>query len=117
MIIEGVVRGDTINFDCSIAENITDWKIRCEIFDRCSNCIKLATANSGGDDNQIEITDAPNGEFTIKVLKNLTTCFEERSFIEIEVENTSGEITTPIAGEENELRFKKERITWTTPNA
>lgn len=115
MIIEGIVRGDTINFECTIDDDITGWKIRTEIFDNSSHCIKLATANSGGSNAQIEITDGVNGEFTIKVLKNLTTCFDAKSFLEVEVENTSGEITTPLAGKENEIRFKEERITWTTP--
>jgi hypothetical protein len=115
MIIDGVVKGDTINLELSIGQNITGWKIRCEIYDDCGHCIKLATANSGGSNSQIEITNATEGEFTIKVAKELTTLFEDKSRIEIEVENTNAEVFTPIVGEENEIRFKKQQISWSTP--
>lgn len=119
MIIEGTVQGDTINLECSIdlesGETLTNWKIRCEIYDECQHSIKLATANSGGSTSQIEITDADEGEFTIKIAKTLTDNFDKRANIEIEVENSSGELFTPIIGEENEIIFSKQKINWSTP--
>ncbi len=112
--INGIPKGDNINLEADFDGDITDWKIRCEIYDDCGNCIKLATANSNGSDDQIEIIDAPNGIFIIKVAKNKTTCFDDRSFIEIEFETDQEEIHTPYQGD---INFKKERITWTDPTA
>ena len=112
--ISGIPRGDNINLEATFDGNITNWKIRCEIYDDCGNCIKLATANSGGSNDQIEITDAVNGVFIIKVAKNQTTKFDNKSFIEIEMESDTGEVNTPHQGE---LNFKDERITWETPNS
>ena len=111
--IDKIPKGDNINLEADFDEIITNWKIRCEIWDDSGNCIKLATLNSGGSDTQIEITDGVNGIFIIKVAKNLTTCFDDRSFIEIEMETDQEEIHTPY---QSEINFKKERITWTDPN-
>ncbi len=107
-----IPKGDNINLEATFDGNITNWKIRCEIYDDCGNCIKLATDNSGGAIDQIEITDAPNGVFIIKVAKNQTTNFNNKSFIEVEMESDLGEIHTPHQGE---INFKDERITWETP--
>lgn len=120
MQISGVVRGDTINLECNIelssGQSLNDWKIRCEIYDTKGHCIQLATSNSGGSSDQIEITDASNGDFLIKVTKELTECFEKKSNIEIEVENEDEEVFTPIPGEENFIIFTKQKITWETPS-
>jgi hypothetical protein len=115
MIIEGIVKGDTINLELSINQVISGWKIRCEIFDNSNNSIKLATLNSNGSDEQILITNSLKGEFTIKVPKGLTSCFNDKSFIEVEVENTSGEIFTPIIGKDSEIRFINQKIDWVSP--
>ncbi len=112
--LTNIVRGDNINLEADLNTDITDWKIRCEIYDDCGNCIKLATLNSSGADSQIEVTDATNGIFIIKVAKNQTTNFDDKSFIEIEIENTSSEIFTVHQGE---IQFKKEKIDWTDPTA
>lgn len=111
-VLTNIVKGDNINLEGNLNEDITDWKIRCQIFDECGNCIKLATANSGGSDEQIEITDATNGIFLIKVAKGLTSCFQDKGFIEIEIENVSEEIHTVL---QDEIRFIDEKIDWETP--
>ncbi len=110
--ISNIAKSDTINLEADLNTNMTGWKVRCEIYDDSGHCIRLATANTGGSDNQIEITDAPNGIFLIKVLKTLTKCFDDRSFIEIEVETDTDEVHTVHQGE---IQFKKERIDWITP--
>ena len=119
MQFNGIVKGDTINLECSIdldsGQTLTGWKIRCEIGDNKGTKIKLATANSGGSNNQIEITNVTDGDFTIKIAKTLTANLDRKSYIEIEVENSDGEIFTPIAGEDNEISFKNQKITWTAP--
>ncbi len=110
--ISNIAKSDTINLEADLNTNMTDWKVRCEIYDDSGNCIRLATANTGGADAQIEITDATNGIFLIKVLKTLTKCFNNKSFIEIEVETDIDEVHTVHQGE---IQFKKERIDWVTP--
>ena len=114
-----IVKGDTIYLECNFCEDITGWKIRCEISDESGNSIKLATANSGGSDDGIEITDATSGEFAIKVAKNLTTDFDDNSNIEIEVDTGND-----VAGESEVLTvyqdtiiFEDQQITWTDPTA
>lgn len=116
IVNEPIVKGDTILFEGTLSEDITDWKIRCEIYDSCSNSIKLATENSGGADNQILITDALNGVFLITVAKNLTTCFEDKSRIEIEMETTDNP-TQLFTVQQGEIDFKDQKITWTDPDA
>jgi phage-related protein len=119
MIIKKV-KGDTINLELQYVDSdgcpvdITDYKIRCEIYD-ISNSIKLATVNSGGQLNQITVTDAINGKFTIKVEKGLTKCFKNKANIEVEVETTDNENYTILPGEDNEIRFIKQKISWNTP--
>ncbi len=110
--ISNIAKSDTINLEADLNTDMTGWKVRCEIYDNSNNCIRLATANTGGDDTQIEITDATKGIFLIKVLKTLTKCFDDRSFIEIEVETDISEVHTVHQGE---IQFKKERIDWVTP--
>ncbi len=112
--LNNIVKGDNINLEADLNQSIVDWKIRCEIYDDCGHCIKLATANSGGSNDEIEITDAANGLFIIKVPKNETTSFDDKSFIEIEAETDEEEIFTIHQGD---INFNKERIVWTDPTA
>lgn len=111
-MLSGIIKGDTIELEVTANTDITNWKIRCEIYDNEENAIKLATTNSGGSDSQIEVTDASNGVFMIKVTKNLTTNFNTQSFIEIEREDVDGKLLTVY---QDEIQFNDERITWTTP--
>jgi len=66
---EKLVKGDSFGLEGNLDVAITDWKIRCEIYDECGLCIKLATENTGGSDEQIKITDGTNGVFVINVAK------------------------------------------------
>ena len=111
-MLSGFVKSDSIDLEITANTDITGWKIRCEIYDNNGNSIKLATTNTGGSDSQILITDALNGIFMIMVAKNLTTNFENESYIEIEREDTDGKILTIY---QDEFQFKSEKITWTEP--
>ena len=115
IVNEPIVKGDTILLEGTLGEDITNWKIRCEIYDDCSNSIKLATGNSGGSNDQISITDATNGVFLITVAKDLTTCFDDKSFIEIEME-TDDTPSQQFTVQQGEIDFAKEQITWKTPD-
>ena len=112
--IKPIVKGDSFQIQGTLEAIITGWKLRCEIYDDCSNCIKLATANSGGANNQIEITDGANGVFIITVAKNLTTNFDKNSFIEIEAE-TDDSPTKIFTINQGKITFLDEEITWETP--
>jgi hypothetical protein len=112
---EPIPKGDTINLECTLGENISDWKIRAELYDDCGNCLRYATANvTGGSSDEIEVTDAVNGVFIIHILKDQTKNFDKIGFLEIEVEttNTPTEKFTIARGEDTEIRFRKQRIEW-----
>lgn len=103
-------KNDAIDLPCQINADITDWKIRAELYDKATNCIKLATANvTGGADTQIEITDATNGRFTVKIPKGQTDCFRDKSFIEIEREDADGNTKTIV---KREFPFNDDEIEW-----
>jgi len=113
-MIEGLIKGDSINFECKTGEDITNWKIRVELWDDVSAGvdIKKATANSGGSDAQIEIIDASNGVFIIKIDKGETTDIQNQANIEIEVETNEGAIYTVF---KSIVKFNDEKIKWATP--
>ena len=106
-------RGDSIDIPCQVDGVITNYKIRCEIFDNEGNSIKLANTASGGGDTEISITDASKGTFVIHISKDTTDSFELDSFIEIELEDTNGKIQTCY---HNSFKFNEEKITWTEPS-
>lgn len=112
LLPEKIVKGDTFSLEGTLDVAITDWKIRCQIDDDCGQVIKLATANSGGSDEQIEITDGTSGIFIITIAKTLTVNFADKAYIEIEVETDKEQIYTIHQGE---IQFKKQRIDWETP--
>jgi len=112
---EKLIKGDSFSLEGTLDVNITDWKIRCEIYDESGNSIKLATANSGGSDDDIEITDAENGIFVINVGKDETTNFDKKSFIEIEVE-TDDAVTKQFTAHQGQIEFEKQRIDWKIPS-
>ncbi|MHA2013382.1 MAG: hypothetical protein ACTSWG_13510, partial [Candidatus Helarchaeota archaeon] len=105
--------GDTFTLDGKIDTNLTNYKIRCEIHDKDGHSVQLATENSGGSDSQIEIFNAANGEFIIICAKDLTDSFNEEAIIEIEIENSSGQVRTIF--KEN-IIFNSEDLTWTEPS-
>jgi len=106
--------GDSFTLDCVIDTDLTDYKIRCEISDNSLNEVKLATANSGGSDSEIEVYNASTGQFIIQVAKDLTTDFNKKSKIEIEIENSDGQVRTIW---KKDIEFKTENIDWTDPTA
>jgi len=105
------VKGDTIILECVINTDLTGYKIRCSFNDDTGNQIKLATSNSGGSDSEILVSDLANGEFTITCAKDLTDSFEDKTFIEIEVENASGQVRTLF---KEAIILKKDLLTWTS---
>ena len=113
-MIEGLIKGDTILFECKIGEDITNWKIRAELWDDVSAGvdIKKATANTGGSDAQIEITDATGGVFIIKILKGETTEIQDQANLEIEIETNEEALYTVF---KSIVKFNNEKIKWTTP--
>jgi len=111
-MIDELVKGDSIIFECKLGENMTDWKVRAELWDSGSVDIKKATANSGGNDNQIEITDATGGVFLIKIDAGETTDIADQANLEIEVETNEGKIYTVY---KSIVKFNDEKIKWTTP--
>lgn len=111
-MLSGLIKGDSIDLEITANTDITGWKIRCEIYDDEGNSIKLATENTGGSDEQIEIINEADGIFTISALKGLTTNFQDSAYIEIEREDADGKVLTIY---QDTIEFKKEKITWTIP--
>ena len=111
-MIEGLIKGDSIIFEVNSDEDITDWKVRAELWDSGTVDIKKATANSGGSDAQIEITIASEGVFLIKIDAGQTTNIANQANLEIEMENTEGKIWTVY---QSIVKFTTEKIDWTTP--
>lgn len=104
-------KNDAIDLPCEINTDITGWKLRAELYDKRGNCLKLATSNvTGGATTQIEITDATNGRFTVKIPKSQTDCFEDKSFIEIEREDADGNLKTIV---KRKFPFIDDEIEWT----
>lgn len=111
--MEPLIKGDSIELEITANTDITDWKIRYEFYDKEGNSVQGATSNSGGSDDQVEVTDASDGVFLIKVAKNLTTNFENQAYLEIEREDADEKIKTIFQGE---IEFKDEQITWSSPS-
>ena len=83
-------KGDSAVYQFSVksvtgtVEDISAWKLICEIWDGADHNIKKATANViGGSDSQIRITDGLAGEFEIYINKNETSEFLEKASIEV----------------------------------
>lgn len=115
-MLNKLIKGDSEIFDCDLDSDITGWKIRCEVSDDLKNTIKLATANSGGSNDEIEITNALKGKFQIKIKAGATTIFSDKAKLEIEVETTTligglPEVKTIFQGD---ITFKHQKITWTS---
>lgn len=112
-MIENLIKGDSIIFECKAGEDVTGWEIRAELWDEGSVDIKNATANiSGGSTDQIEITDATGGVFLVKIQAGDTTNIEAQANLEIEIETTEGRVYTIF---QSIVKFTSEKITWSTP--
>ncbi len=110
--LSGIIKGDSIVFECNAGENITGWKIRAELYDEGSVDIKKASTNSGGSDSQAKITDAANGLFEVYIDKLQTTNINDTANLEIEIETSLGKVYTIY---QNLIKFSDEKITWSTP--
>ena len=125
--INGITKDDTLVLECSLDYDVTDWKIRCEIYDDNTNSIKLATANSGGSDDQIEVTqEQPTASiFLIKIPSGETSifacgCSDEQTKVMMEIEVDTGQT---VAGKpqiltvfDGFINLKAQKITWETPD-
>lgn len=111
-----LVKGDTISLGYVIKESITNWKIRCEIYDNNGHNIKVATANSGGTGSgtvgHIIVLDEATGKFSIYVPPYHTTDFDTISHMEIEMETDTGDIYTLL---QDQITFNEQKIDWETP--
>ena len=92
-MLEDIYKGDSIEFECTADENITDYKIKCAVWDKAV-LISKATANAGGADTQIKITNAVTGIFSVYIIKGETASMERISQIEIEMETPGGKSYT-----------------------
>jgi hypothetical protein len=118
MSIGSYIKGDSINWECTLNSDITNWKIRCEVYDEDGHSVKLATANSGGSNDQIEITVPLSGQFIIHIAKDLTQDFcdnNNKAFIEIEVE-TDDSPSEKFTVLQDELILKEQTINWSSPS-
>lgn len=115
------VKGDTIQLSITVDDDITNWKIRAELYDDNGTSIQKATSNSGGSDNQIEKTDigASESTFVIKIAQGETANIEDVAYLEIEIDTGDDvggddEILTIVP--KMKLEFTDEKITWTSPS-
>lgn len=121
-----VYAGDSIDLPVIVDEDITDWKIRVEIYSSGrSGCgcgaesnLKLASANvTGGSDDEVSIEDVGTGEtettFTIHIAKTLTDDFPRHNYIEVELEDTDGKLYTII---HQPFRLNFSKIDWDSSN-
>ena len=108
------VKGDTIELEITANTDITGWKIRAEFYDVNGSSVKLASANSGGSDDEISIDNVSEGVFTIMCPAGATTGFDNQSFLEIEREDANGKILTILS--KSSINMLDEQITWTDPS-
>ena len=115
MNIVDKTKGDALNFDIKLNTDLTNWKIRAEVYDGCSGSIKVASANAGGSSADIERLDDEVGQFIVHIARDLTTCFDSIGHLEVEVEDPDGKVYTAINGEKTTFKLLDQKITWTTP--
>lgn len=114
-------KGDSIELEFQLYRNksinqywdLTNHQIRFQL-GTGTNAIKKATANvSGGSNSQIEITNAVQGIFIIRILKTETSNLATGNDYDFEIE-----VTTPAPAYSRytvlqaELRLLPEMITW-----
>lgn len=91
-----VIEGDEFEFTLTVDQNLTGYKARCKIFDRSSNEINLNTENDGGSDSEILITASTISTILVTVAKDLTDNFDDKIYIEVQIENSTGTIIRTI---------------------
>jgi len=112
-MLNGRFKGDTINFYKRVTVDLTNYKIRAEVFDISGRSLKLATANSGGSDSQIKITNTLKGRFTVIIPSGNLYYWNDQSWIEIQLESPTGQIFT-IDKEYLHTAYRK--INWQFPS-
>jgi len=84
MLVADKHRGDSINITAKVNQDITDWEFRCQVGDVHGNFIQKASSGiTGGGDDQIVITDAPSGRFSVFIATGDTTHFTADAQIQI----------------------------------
>jgi len=102
------VKGDSLFIDVKVNTDLTNWKIRAELYDSNNNVKKGSSNVLNGDITQIDITDPPNGMFTIKFYPSETVLFDN-AYLEVELEDPDGNKYTVI---QTKVYFRAEKITW-----
>lgn len=113
-------KGKTIQIQSTIDEDTTDWKIRAELHDVAGHSIKLATANSGGSDDEIKKTvEGATSVFIIKVPSGTTTNWDDKVTLEIEADTgeTVGGKAEIVPLYNDEFELEETKINWTDPDA
>ena len=107
-----VFQGDNFEVELTVNAVLTGYKCRVSVYDKDSNSLSLATANvTDGADTQVLITvGASSSVIKVFVPKDETDAFNENSFIEVELENTSSKVYTIL---KQKFRMIPENLTWT----
>jgi len=113
MAVQGYFKGDTLHFYRRVNMDLTNCIIRAEMFDISGRSLKLATANSGGSDAMIKVTNATQGRFTITIPKATWYYWNDKSWCEIQVQDAAGELYTVDKFYLNAIYRK---INWQTPS-
>jgi hypothetical protein len=107
-------KGDALDIEFTVDQDITGWEIRCEVWDSSRPTTlfiqKGSPLVSGGSSAEIEFTNPTGGVFVIHILSGETTSFKGDINIEIETTDTSGGITTIFR---DFLILRDQKITWT----
>lgn len=111
-IIVDIVKGDSVDLECTYDGGLELIKIRFELYDLQNHSLKKANDLSGGNDNQIEVIDEINGKFVIHINAGETSLFDRFSLIEIEFELSDGKVFTVYQGK---VKFINQKIDWETP--
>lgn len=90
-----IFRKNSIDIECHLNLDLSDYKIRAELFDRFYSSLHLYNEAAGGSDDEIEFTDdGEDGNFIIHIAKNTTNLFHLISYLEIEIEDENGKVQT-----------------------
>jgi hypothetical protein len=110
---EKFFQGDTLTFSFIVQDtDITGWSLRGQFTDADGSYVKVATSDViGGSDDEIEITDGENGEFTVTIAKDETDCFCHDCRLEVERELASGGVKTIV---KKDIYLEYEDTDWTT---
>ena len=91
-------RKNSIDIGCHLNLDLSDYKIRAELFDRFYSSIRLNTEDNGGSDDEIEIIDADKGTFVLHIAKGQTELFHLYSYLEIILIDEDGKEFTAYFG-------------------